>query len=96
MGRRIPSLNANALYFDPDNGRPTQWASIPPEKTESFAYTCYALSSGLLQPNLQYKDVGNFYGWPYAGWKGEINVAESLEEVAMWAYARASNVPTCF
>ncbi len=90
-GRRIDSIAANTLYFDPTNGKPAKWASIPPEKVEYFAYSSYIRSADLIKPDLRFGDIGSFYGWD-----SSMNVVESLEEAAMWAYARATGVPPVF
>lgn len=86
-GRRIESVAANALYFDPVNGKPTQWASIPANMVEGFAYDSYMRSADLLQPNLRIADIGNFYGW------GTGNAEDILNELAMWSYAKGTGVP---
>ncbi len=89
-GRRIESIKANALYFDPTNGKPAQWASIPSDKVEDFAYSSYVRSAALIKSNLRLADIGNFYGW------GTGNAVETLDEAAMWAYSRATGAPPLF
>ena len=90
-GRRIDSIATNALYFDPTNGNPSKWASIPPERVEDFARSSYLRSAKLIKPELCFRDIGNFYGWD-----SSMNVVESLKKAAMWAYARARGVPPVF
>lgn len=61
-GRRLPSQTANALYFDPTYGKPTQWASIPASEANGFAARNYRRAAALLQPSARLSQVGNFYG----------------------------------
>ena len=61
-GRRIENRETNSLYFDPTYGRPSQWASIPQDTAEDFAYNTYENAARLLPSALPMSSVGNFYG----------------------------------
>lgn len=76
-GRRIADLDTNALYFDPEYGRPTTWASIPAGSARDFAARRYRQAAQLLQPDIPLKKVGKFYGL-----NGD-DAAASLENAAV-------------
>lgn len=61
-GRRIASLDANALYFCNRYGKPAEWASIPEDSVAAFAANSYRRSAQLLDPSANMNDIGRFYG----------------------------------
>lgn len=61
-GRRIVNRDMNALYFDPNFGKPSAWASIPDAAVNQFAAKSYVRSANILQPGLLMADIGDFYG----------------------------------
>ncbi|MFZ1301849.1 MAG: hypothetical protein WAQ27_04740 [Candidatus Microsaccharimonas sp.] len=63
-GRRIAERSMNAFYFDTENGKPEQWASIPGQYTRAFFRNSLERSRNLLLPDVPMKDVGSFYGYP--------------------------------
>jgi hypothetical protein len=66
-GRRIDSLAINALYFDSDYGKPTQWASLEERDSESFCANSINRSMNLLNPNVPMATLGNFLGYSATG-----------------------------
>lgn len=79
-GRRIDSISANALYFDNKNGRPDQWASLPPSSTETFCMNSLKRNVELIKPGVPMRNIGNFLGYQHAGTVREqlINRMEKL------------------
>ena len=69
-GRRMPG--GNVLYFDPDKGNPTKWASIPALYVRKFGAEAYRLSAELLKPGVRLGDegIGSFIGLPAQGLAG--------------------------
>lgn len=66
-GRRVGVLRANALYFDPKNGKPEQWMSLPAYSTEAFCRGSLERSLKLLRPELPISAVGSFVGYGQSG-----------------------------
>jgi len=66
-GRRIADESTNALYFDPDYGRPNAWASIPPGFEGDFCISSLERSARLLRPGLPARAVGGFLGYDDGG-----------------------------
>lgn len=62
-GRRVASLEANALYFDTDNGKPEQWASIEPNAASAFCASSLERSLRLLRPGVPMSSIGKFIGY---------------------------------
>ncbi len=59
-GRRVDDLQTNALYFDSVYGKPSTWASIPPEKAATFCKSSLARNRYLLRSDAP---AGNFLGY---------------------------------
>lgn len=66
-GRRVADLEANALYFDTDNGKPEQWASITSGNTKAFCIASLERSLRLLRPETSIRSIGNFLGYSSEG-----------------------------
>lgn len=66
-GRRVASAGANALYFDVDNGKPEQWASISTDTAAAFCANSLQRSMKLLQPSIPMSSVGRFIGYGTEG-----------------------------
>lgn len=66
-GRRIESIDANALYFDFQNGRPEKWASIEPASEKSFCINSLERSLRLIRSNTSMEAIGNFLGYDTVG-----------------------------
>lgn len=62
-GRRIDALATNALYFDTENGKPEQWASIASGSSDSFCMSSLKRSIDLLRPGVPMELVGKFLGY---------------------------------
>jgi len=62
-GRRINALASNALYFDKDNGKPEQWASITAGVADSFCVNSLRRSVDILQPAVPMQALGKFLGY---------------------------------
>jgi hypothetical protein len=62
-GRRVPLMNANALYFDPVYGKPSEWASLPAEESDGFFRRSLERSMNILQPDITMESVGRFVGY---------------------------------
>jgi len=77
-GRRVDSLNANALYFDPLYGKPQQWASIPAEATDEFYINSLLRSAKLLRDDVQMESIGKFVGYSGQG-NAKQRIAERLK-----------------
>ena len=77
-GRRIDSLNANALYFDSNNGKPQQWACIPPEAVDDFYKNGLIRSASLLQEDVRMESIGNFLGYNNSG-NAKREILQQLE-----------------
>lgn len=66
-GRRMTNASINALYFDPVNGRPEQWASLPAGSTQSFCVTSLERSLRILKPEVPIEAIGAFNGYENQG-----------------------------
>lgn len=62
-GRKLTGEQATALYFDPQYGKPAQWASIPQESTISFFEKNLDRNRSLLSGSVRLGDIGNFLGY---------------------------------
>lgn len=80
-GRRIDKLNANALYFDPQYGKPDKWASLPVESTEQFCANTLRRSIELLKPGATMEQLGKFLGYETDG-NGRIKLVKRLAELS--------------
>lgn len=66
-GRRIDSMQANALYFDTLYGKPDSWASLPSSVTSEFMDESLARSTNLLNDNVRMESLGSFVGYASSG-----------------------------
>lgn len=71
-GRRISQDQGNALYFDDQNGRPEQWASIPARYVERFCANSLQRSLELLRPEVTIDAIGAFYGYETTGRAADV------------------------
>jgi hypothetical protein len=71
-GRKHVGNNLFSLYFDPVNGKPTEWASIPEEFSDKFFISSLVRGLNLLQPSVDMRHIGAFYGYPSTGNAHEI------------------------
>lgn len=62
-GRRIADKNANALYFDTTYGKPSQWASIPPDYAADFFLRSLERSLRIVEPSVPLSKIGTFLGY---------------------------------
>lgn len=66
-GRRIAAQDMSALYFDTDNGKPEQWASISPDVARSFCVASLERSLRLIRPETPMQSIGKFTGYNVTG-----------------------------
>lgn len=66
-GRRVAGIGANALYFDVDNGKPEQWASIESNEAKTFCVASLERSLRLLQSDTPVRSIGKFLGYNSEG-----------------------------
>lgn len=62
-GRKVVGEETSALYFDPQFGKPAQWASIPQDGVQSFFLSNLERNLTLIDGSVRLGDIGNFLGY---------------------------------
>ena len=62
-GRRLKNSPKNALYFEPQFGKPEQWASLPAASIDDFCLSSLDRSISLLRPDIPMLSLGSFLGY---------------------------------
>ena len=78
-GRRITTLEANALYVDPVYGKPAEWASIKEDQVDTFYENSLRRSFDLLDEETPMQAVGPFLGYGTTGTARE-QIARRMEQ----------------
>lgn len=91
-GRRIDSLQSNALYFDYNAGKPDLWASLPARrnpKALSFEVNSFRRAADLLQAGVKFGELGRFYGFKNDAARREdaTRVLDGVATTRLWDFS---------
>src|SRR5690606_17850713 len=88
-GRKLITKSSSSLYFDPEFGRPTSWASIPEVHAADFFASSIDRNSRLLRTETRLANIGEFVGYD-----GGMTVADNLAVAEKRAYTASLDKPS--